>query len=295
MFLNEAQNSPLLAIKTITVKLKSLNIRGQLTSLESPLVMGILNITPDSFYAGSRVGEMDKLLQRAEKMVNDGATFLDVGGYSSRPGATDISPEEEVDRVVEPIRELAGAFPDTILSIDTFRSQVAVAAVNAGAHMVNDISGGHLDSDMHAAVGEMQVPYVGMHMRGTAQTMKSLTSYQDLLTDIGEYFSVMVESLSQRGVKDIILDPGFGFAKTVDQNFHLLASLEYFRFFGLPILVGLSRKSMIYKTLENTPDNALNGTTVLNTVALQKGASILRVHDVEEAVEVVELTKRLIR
>ncbi len=275
--------------------MKSLNVRGQLTSLESPLVMGILNITPDSFYSGSRVGEMDTLLQRAEKMVNDGATFLDVGGYSSRPGATDISPEEEIDRIIEPIRELARAFPDTIISIDTFRSQVAVAGVEAGAHMVNDISGGHLDPRMHAAVGEMQVPYIGMHMRGTPQTMKTMTSYEDLLTDIGKYFSVMVDSLSRHGVKDIILDPGFGFAKTVEQNFHLLASLEYFRFFELPILVGLSRKSMIYKTLENTPDNALNGTTVLNTVALQKGASILRVHDVEEAVQVVELTKRLIR
>ena len=257
--------------------------------------MGILNITPDSFFEGSRVQKLDEILKSAEKMITAGALFLDIGGYSSRPGADDISIDEELGRVIEPIRQISQRFPDTILSIDTFRSSVASAAIEAGAHLVNDISGGYLDPDMHAMVADLRVPYIGMHMRGNPKTMKGLVQYDDLLRDISRYLSEMVESLQKRGVADIILDPGFGFAKTVEQNFRLLDSLEYFRFFELPILVGLSRKSMIYKTLENTPDNALNGTTVLNTVALQKGADILRVHDVEEAVQAIKLTNRLDR
>jgi len=273
--------------------LKAININGKLISLATPSVMGILNITPNSFFEGSRVQLIDNILTSAQQMVSEGALFLDVGGYSSRPGADDIPEEEELRRVVEPIRLLAEKFPETILSIDTFRSRVASSAISAGAHVVNDISGGHLDADMHRVVGDLGVPYIGMHMRGNPGTMKGLTDYDDLLSDIAKYFAGMLESLNKHGVTDVILDPGFGFAKTIEQNFQLLDSLEYFRFFEEPILAGLSRKSMIYKTLNDTPDNALNGTTVLNTVALQKGADILRVHDVEEAVQAIKLTNRL--
>ena len=255
--------------------------------------MGILNVTPDSFFSGSRVQEMDAILSTAEEMISAGATFLDVGGYSSRPGAEDIPEEEELRRTKHVVHELAQTFPGALLSIDTFRSGVASAAIEAGAHIINDISGGHLDPKMHALAGSLKVPYIGMHMRGRPQNMKELTDYDDLVRDVSRYFAEMVDSLHQHGVHDVILDPGFGFAKTATQSFNLLDSLEYFHVFQLPILVGLSRKSMIYKTLDKTPDNALNGTTVLNTVALQKGASILRVHDVAEAMEAIELVNRL--
>ncbi|MEM9326562.1 MAG: dihydropteroate synthase [Bacteroidota bacterium] len=273
--------------------MKSINIGGNVVALDRPKVMGILNVTPDSFYEGSRVQHIDATLEVASQMLSEGADFLDIGGYSSRPGADDIAVSEEIHRVVEPIRQISAAFPEAILSIDTFRSEVAVAAIEAGAHIINDISGGHLDEAMHSVAGHMRVPYIGMHMRGTPQTMKQLAQYDDLLTEIGKYFAEMVDSLQKEGVKDIILDPGFGFAKTVDHNFQLLDAFEYFRFLELPLLAGLSRKSMIYKTLEISANNALNGTTVLNTVALLRGADILRVHDVKEAVQTIALINRL--
>lgn len=226
-------------------------------------------------------------------MLKEGATFLDIGGYSSRPGALDISPEEEVDRILEPITELSHQFPEAIISVDTFRSQVAVKAVEAGAHMVNDISAGNLDSEMLLTVGRLKVPYIAMHMRGTPQTMKQQTQYDDLLKEVVYYFSERIKAAKAAGIKDIIIDPGFGFAKTIQQNFYLLDNVDYLQHVGHLVLVGLSRKSMIYKTLNIPAEHALNGTTVLNTVALSKGASILRVHDVKEAVETIKLVKQL--
>ncbi len=255
--------------------------------------MGILNVTPDSFYSGSRVQEIDAILAGAEQHLAAGATFLDIGGYSSRPGAKDIAEEEEIERVLEPIRQVAKAFPQALISIDTFRSKVASLAIEAGAHVINDISGGHLDEEIIPLAGELQVPFIGMHMKGSPQTMKHLTEYDDLLTEMMSYFSAMLELAYKRHVKDVIIDPGFGFAKNIDQNFQLLRSLAYFKNLEKPLLVGVSRKSMVHKTLGITAEESLNGSTVLNTVALMNGASILRVHDVKEAKEVVELTQRI--
>lgn len=255
--------------------------------------MGILNVTPDSFYSGSRVQEMDGILARAEKHVSAGATFLDIGGYSSRPGAKDIPEEEELHRVLEPIKAITKAFPQAIVSIDTFRSGVARQAIEAGAHMINDISGGHLDTEMIPLAGELQVPFIGMHMKGSPQTMKHLAEYDDLLTEMMSYFSEMLEWAYKYHVKDVIIDPGFGFAKNIDQNFQLLRSLAYFKNLEKPLLVGVSRKSMIHRTLGISAEESLNGTSVLNTAAILNGASILRVHDVKEAKEVVELTRRI--
>lgn len=226
-------------------------------------------------------------------MLNEGATFLDLGGYSSRPDAEHISVEEELERVLEPIRQVNASFPDAVISIDTFRAKVARKAIDAGAHVVNDISGGHLDDQMYNTVGELKVPYVGMHMKGTPQTMKQLAQYDDLLEEMMSYFSQMQESLYNRGVTDVIVDPGFGFAKNVEQNFRLLRSLSYFQNLDKPLLVGLSRKSMIQKTLGVTAEESLNGTTVLNTMALMNGASILRVHDVREAKEAIKIIQRI--
>ncbi|MBX2895051.1 MAG: dihydropteroate synthase [Cyclobacteriaceae bacterium] len=255
--------------------------------------MGILNITPDSFYAGSRAMVMDAVLQRAESMITEGADFIDVGGYSSRPGATHISETEELQRVVPVVETLRKKFPNVILSIDTFRSEVAQAALYAGADMINDITGGE-DDKMYAVAAHAKVPYVLMHMRGTPQTMIQLSQYDDLIREMINYFHVRIERLKASGVKDILVDPGFGFAKTSTQNFELLNKLDSFRVLEKPLLVGLSRKSMIWRTLETTAEQALNGTSVLNTVAVIKGASILRVHDVKAAHEVIALTSRLI-
>jgi dihydropteroate synthase len=267
----------------------TLNVGGQLVDLSQPAVMGILNVTPDSFYAGSRVGHLDEVVRRAGEMLEHGATFLDVGGYSTRPGAEAISPEEELGRVVPAIEAVRKAFPAALVSVDTFRAAVARAAVATGAGMVNDISGGTLDADMFRTVAALQIPYVLMHLRGTPQTMTSYTQYEDLPREVFGYFVQKVFALRQLGVKDIVLDLGFGFAKTPDQNFQLLRHWNYFKPLGLPVLAGLSRKSMIYKKLGIPVAEALNGTTVLNTIALTRGASILRVHDVKEAVQAVKL------
>jgi dihydropteroate synthase len=274
---------------------KTLNIGGKLIDLSRPKVMGILNVTPDSFYDGGRfMGERDIILQ-AEKMLLHGATFIDVGGYSSRPGASEISVEDELGRSVSAIKILRRNFSEAIITIDTFRSEVAQAAVEAGAAMVNDISGGELDPKMFDVIAQLKVPYVVMHMRGTPKTMTQQTDYENLLKDIIDYFHSKLHTLNTRDVHDVIIDPGFGFAKTREQNFELLNHLNYLNVLGRPMLVGLSRKSMVWKTLNITPDEALNGTTSLNTIALLKGVSILRVHDVKEAIEVIELNTQLNR
>ncbi len=255
--------------------------------------MGIINLTPDSFFKGSRKVDSDEILRTTEKMLEEGANFLDVGGYSSRPDAEDVSIEEELERVVDPIKAIIDRFPEAIISIDTFRSEVARQAVSAGASLVNDISAGHLDDKMLSSVAEMGVPYIAMHMRGTPQTMKKLTNYSDLLNEVMKYFSSVISDCNQLGIKDVIIDPGFGFAKTAEQSFDLLNKLNHFHHLDRPLLVGVSRKSMIYRTLNSTAEEALNGTSVLNTVALLKGAQILRVHDVREAVEAVKLVSKL--
>lgn len=271
----------------------TLNVRGRLVSLSTPRVMGILNVTPDSFYDGGRhVSEKD-IVRHAEKMLSHGATFLDIGGHSTRPGADDISEEEELRRVLPAIRAVMKAFPDAMVAIDTFRSNVATAAVEAGASIINDISAGALDPLMPETVARLGVPYIAMHMRGTPKTMNTLTDYDDLVGDIIRYFHERIAGLHALGIKDVVVDPGFGFAKTVEQNFKLLSRLSDLRILGKPIMAGLSRKSMIWRTLMTTPENALNGTTCLNTVALLNGASILRVHDVREAVDTITLVGRL--
>jgi dihydropteroate synthase len=264
-----------------------------LISLETPKVMGILNITPDSFYAGSRIMTAHEALKKAEEMIREGATFIDVGGYSSRPGATDISIDEELSRVMPCIKAIAKEFTEVVIVIDTFRSEVAKAAVDAGAGMINDISGGNLDEKMLKTVSEFGVPYIMMHMKGSPQTMSQLASYQDLLKEVIDYFHSNIYRALQYGIKDIIIDPGFGFAKTREHNFELLQQLQLLKAIGRPMLTGLSRKSMVWKTLDIKPDEALNGTTSLNTVALMKGADILRVHDVREAIQVVKLMQSL--
>ena len=273
---------------------KTLNLRGNLVDLSTPRVMGILNVTPDSFYDGGRYfQDEENVLRRAEAMLQEGATFVDVGGYSSRPGASPVSEEEEKQRVVQMVTTLAKHFPEAYLSVDTFRASVAREAVTAGASMVNDITGGEGDDKMFATVAELNVPYVLMHMRGTPQTMQTLTNYDNLIVDIIDYFQKKLHVLRSYQVKDVLLDPGFGFAKTIDQNYTLLSHLDAFRVLGVPILVGLSRKSTIYKRLAISAEEALNGTTVLNTVALMKGASVLRVHDVKEAMEAVQLLSHI--
>lgn len=271
---------------------KSINVRGRLIDLSSPVVMGILNATPDSFFENSRVaGSDDFLLTKVASMLSDGATILDIGGYSTRPGAAEVNPEEEIDRVVAVIESVKRSFPDAILSVDTFRSSVAESALQAGADMINDVSGGSLDQQMFATVAKYQVPYVLMHMRGTPKTMNSLTGYEKLVPEILKELAMKLTKLRQLGVSDILIDPGFGFAKTVQQNFQLMNQLEAFHQLDCPLFVGISRKTMIHKTLGVTADESLNGTTVLNTIALQKGTAILRVHDVKEAVEAVKLYK----
>ena len=268
-----------------------MNVRGKLIDMSSPMVMGIMNLTPDSFYDGGRLKSDSDLLHQAEKHLRDGATFIDVGGYSSRPGADDISEREELSRVIKPVELIVKEFPDAIVSVDTFRSVVASKALEAGAHIINDISGGGLDENMFETVGHYNCPYIMMHMQGNPQNMKDLTKYDDILGELVDYFVLRVNQLRELGVKDIIVDPGFGFSKSIDQNYFLLRNLRYFQQLGLPILAGISRKSMIYKKLGITSQEALNGTTVLNTIALTNGSSILRVHDVKEAIETIKLYK----
>lgn len=261
--------------------------------LSTPKVMGIINVTPDSFFSGSRKESEADVLRQAEKMISEGAEILDIGGYSTRPGAAEVTNEEEINRVCGPIEAISKQFPDIPISIDTFRADVAAAAVGSGATIVNDISAGLLDAQMLETVGKLKVPYIAMHTRGTPQTMKELTSYDDLLKEVMQYFSERIAKCKEAGIKDIIVDPGFGFAKTIEQNYYLLNSVDYLKQLGLPLLIGVSRKSMIYKVLNIEPEAALNGTTVLNTLALLKGASILRVHDVKEAVEAVKLINQI--
>ncbi len=271
----------------------TINCNGKLIDLTTPKVMGILNLTPDSFYDGGKYGDIDAAISQVEVMLSDGATFIDVGAYSSRPGATDISVEEEERRLIPVVRQLVTTFPEIVISVDTFRASVAKKAIEAGAAIVNDISAGMLDDDMMAVVGALQVPYIMMHMRGTPQTMKQLTTYDNFLKEVMYYFSERVAVAKSHKINDLVIDPGFGFAKTTAQSFELLNNLDLLEAFEVPVLAGVSRKSMIYKTLDVTADNALNGTTVLNTVAISKGARILRVHDVKEAMEVISLSNAL--
>ena len=259
--------------------------------LRNPRIMGILNVTPDSFYTGSRKQDEGAILHEAEKMLQEGADFLDIGGYSSRPDAENISPQEEWNRVKRAIAPIIKHFPEAVISVDTFRADVARKAVSEGAAIINDISGGELDENMFETVASLQVPYILMHMRGTPQNMKSLNQYENLLHEIYDYFALKLNKLRDLGVNDIVIDPGFGFAKNIGQNYELLRNMNYFRALGVPLLAGLSRKSLIYKKLHISPEEALNGTTVLNTISLVQGASILRVHDVKEAAEVVKLYK----
>ncbi|MBL6446928.1 dihydropteroate synthase [Fulvivirga sp. 29W222] len=251
--------------------------------------MGILNTTPDSFFDGGRYTHEKAVLERARSMVDEGVDIIDIGGYSSRPGAENISTEDELKRVIPHIKNIRKELPDVYLSIDTFRATIAEKSIEAGADIINDISGGDLDKRMYDVVTDAQVPYILMHMRGTPQTMKQKTSYDNILIEILNFFEKKVSELHSRGVKDIVVDPGFGFAKTMDQNYALLKNLNYFKVLGLPLLAGVSRKSFIYKKLGIPPSEALNGTTVLNTIALLNGVQILRVHDVKEAVETVKL------
>lgn len=266
-----------------------MNIRGRLISLANPKIMGVMNVTPDSFYQGSRFDSEEAILKQTEKMLHDGATFVDVGGYSSRPGAKEITSSEEIRRISSAIQLIVKNFPGAIISIDTFRAEVAHVAIQEGASMINDISGGTLDTEMFALAAKAQVPYVLMHMRGDPKTMTGLSQYDNVVKEVTDYFHDRIHQLQTLGVKDIVVDPGFGFAKNIEQNFKLLQSLDYLRILGKVILVGVSRKSMIWKTLSTTPDEALNGTTCLNTIAVLKGANILRVHDVKEAAEVCKL------
>lgn len=267
----------------------TINCKGQLIDLSTPKVMGILNLTPDSFYDGGKYKSESDILSKVETMLNGGATFIDVGAYSSRPKAEHISETEELKRIVPIVELILKTFPDILLSIDTFRSQVAKTCVESGACIINDISAGKIDENMLQTVSDLNVPYIMMHMKGTSQTMQELTQYDYLVKDILFYFSERINAARALGIVDVIVDPGFGFAKTITQNFELLNSLDLFKIMELPILVGLSRKSMIHKSLGITANEALNGTTVLNTIALQKGANILRVHDVKEAMECVNL------
>lgn len=255
--------------------------------------MGIINVTPDSFYDGGKTFQKDSILQQAEKMLQEGATFLDVGGYSSRPNAIDISEEEEKSRIVPAIESILKQFPEAFISIDTFRSEVAKKAVDLGACMVNDISGGKLDPNMFKTVARLKVPYILMHMRGTPQTMAQQTEYDAITKEVIFYFSEQLALARKAGIDDVIIDPGFGFAKTRKQSFELLQKMELLKQLDVPILAGVSRKSMIYKTLDISAKEALNGTTALNMIALQKGASILRVHDVKEAMECIKLSEML--
>lgn len=260
-------------------------------SYEQPIVMGILNITPDSFYDSSRTMHESDIISRAGKMLDEGADILDIGGYSSRPGAEDISASEELGRVSKALELIKANFPHAIISVDTFRSDIAKHSLEIGAHIINDISGGQLDEKMLETVGDHNAPYICMHMRGTPQTMKELNQYDDLIGDIQMFFSEQVRKAEQAGIKDIILDPGFGFSKNIEQNFELMRKLSHFQLHEKPVLVGISRKSMIYKPLGITPSESLNGTTVLNTMAIERGAQILRVHDVKAAKEAIALTK----
>ncbi len=272
----------------------TLNCGGRVIDLREVRIMGILNLTPDSFYSGSRLAEhaLTAVVAQAGTMLEEGATFLDIGGYSTRPGADEIPLKTELERVIPTISAIKQAYPEAVISIDTFRSEVARAAADAGATVINDVSGGNLDAKMFDTVAELQLPYICMHMRGTPATMKNLNQYDNLITDVYRELIEKAVRLNRLGVKDVVLDPGFGFAKNIEQNFKILKELEQFTLAGYPLLVGVSRKSMIYKTLGLDPADALNGSSILHAWALERGARILRVHDVKPAMEAIQLWKR---
>ena len=271
----------------------TINCKGQLIDLSIPKVMGILNVTPNSFFDGGKYKNEEEIISQADKMLSEGATFIDIGAYSSKPSAEFVSEEEEIERIVPVIKLILKHFPDALLSIDTFRGEVAKAGLESGAAIINDISAGELDDKMFEVIAKYNVPYIMMHMRGNPQTMQTLTQYDDIVKEMLFYFSEKVKKARSLGINDLILDPGFGFAKTTDQNYEVLQKMELFNLLELPILAGVSRKSMIYKTLGNSAQEALNGTTVLNTITLTKGAKILRVHDVKEALECVTLFEKM--
>lgn len=271
----------------------TINCKGKLIDLSTPKVMGILNVTPDSFFDGGRYKDESSILNQVENMLNQGATFIDIGAYSSRPNAPFVSEDEELQRILPIIKLLVNTFPNINISVDTFRSAIAKATIEAGGALINDISAGFLDENMLQTIANLHVPYIMMHMRGTPQTMQTLTEYDNLVKDINFYFSERIAKARALGIIDLVLDPGFGFAKTLDQNFELLNKFELLNITELPLLAGISRKSMIYKTLDTTANDALNGTTALHMIALQKGAKILRVHDVKEAQECITLYNKL--
>lgn len=272
----------------------TINVKGQLLDLSTPQVMGILNVTPDSFYSASRMQTEQEIAERVQQIIDEGASIIDIGAYSSRPNAVHISSNEEMDRLRMGLEIINRYHPEAIVSVDTFRAEIAERCVEEyGAAIINDISAGEMDKQMFETVTRLRVPYIMMHMQGTPQNMQQQPHYENLLKEVFLYFAQKIQQLRDLGMKDIILDPGFGFGKTLEHNYELMEHLEEFRLFELPLLVGVSRKSMIYKLLGNSPQEALNGTTVLNTVALMKGAHILRVHDVREAVEAVRIVEKL--
>lgn len=278
---------------TVFQQKSTLNVRGTLLDLSKPRIMGILNLTPDSFYDGGRNNNLNDALKKTEQILSEGADIIDIGAYSSRPGAEHISEETESERLIPVLRAIVSEFPDAILSIDTFRSGIARMAVNEGAAMINDISAGSMDSEMFQTIANLGVPYIIMHMKGTPQTMASQNDYENITTEVCQYFASRIQELKNMGVIDLIVDPGFGFAKNLEQNYELLANLEHLKSTGHPVLAALSRKSMIYKLLETDAEHALNGTTAANTIALLKGANILRVHDVKEAKEVLKIVNQV--
>ena len=278
-----------MAKNSLNKRIFTLNCKGRLVWIDRPKVMGILNITPDSFYQGSRYTDLAEIETQAGDMINDGADFIDIGGQSTRPGSIRISADEEVKRIIPAIEHLHQKFPELIISVDTYQAEVAKKAVDAGAHIINDVSGGVLDPEVINVAAEKKVPFICMHMKGSLETMQDNANYENLTREVLQYFIERIKMIRQAGVDDIIIDPGFGFAKTIGHNFQLLNELELLHILECPVLVGLSRKSTIYKTLGITADEALNGTTVLNTIALLKGASILRVHDVKEAKQAITL------
>lgn len=272
----------------------TLNLRGKLYSLCEPKIMGILNVTPDSFYAESRTSDEEHIAARVQQLMDDGADMIDIGGYSSRPGADDVSPEEEMNRLRRGLRVVRRLYPEVPISVDTFRADVARMCVEEeGADIINDISGGMMDRQMFRTVARLGVPYILMHMQGTPATMQQAPHYDNLRREVMLYFAERIDRLCQMGAKDIIVDPGFGFGKTLEHNYELFHHLDDFNLFNLPLLVGISRKTMIYKLLGGTPQTSLNGTIVLNTIALMKGAHILRVHDVKEAVEAKRIVMKM--
>ena len=270
-----------------------LNCRGKLLDVSNPVVMGILNVTPDSFYDGGKFNNESNIIKQVEKMLTEGAAIIDIGAVSTRPGAQDVSEEEEMQRLIPVVKFIHQQFPSAVLSIDTYRSRIAEMAIENGAAIINDISAGEFDKNMFATIARLQVPYVMMHIQGTPQTMQLNPVYENVTLDIIRFFVKRLEQLRNIGVKDIIIDPGFGFGKTVEHNYELLASLESFKFFECPIIVGVSRKAMINKVIHTKAENALNGTTVVNTIALLNGANILRVHDVKEAMEAIAIVNKL--